>query len=202
MLLSIGAGIPCMGQNALDIEVSMRVRNAPLRMTLVRLADSHRVSFLLDRRVDPGQPVSLELQALPLHAAFDRVAEHAEIQTLTVGESVYLGPEQGVIALEQSLERTAQKLSALSPTIRRRYRRQAETHWPDATEPRAILNEMLAGQNLRLSSPANVPHDLWPAGSLSQAPLCDRLSLLLVGFGLDWMPDPEAPNSVLVFGHE
>lgn len=165
---------------------SLRVnwRGLTLRRAIERLEAASGVVVFVDRRIDPDSPLSIDTSgdAGDLLAS---IAEESGGGVSTLAGVYYLGPRRSARSLQTLHARAVSRTANLSPVGRKRYRRLATLSWPHRTSPRDVapLSELLAaGQAFR------VPHDLWRAKQLPPARLSEQLTLLLVGFGLDWRP--------------
>lgn len=185
-------------RRALETRVTVRLRDAPMRAALSRLAEAAGLVLWLDRRVDPDQPVVLEAQDEPIGDVFNLAAENAGCAVVCVGGLVYVGPREAVAELPAALDRRRVQVEATPRKTRRAFLHTQAMSWPELAQPRDLIERMLGEQRLRLDNPEAIPHDLWRAGALPEAPLADRLTILLYGFGLDWTPAEGTPRLVRI----
>src|SRR5688572_29087951 len=61
-------------ETALKQQYSIQLQERPLRPVLARLAQESGAAVFLDRRLDPDQPLSLEVSDMPLNQLYDRIA--------------------------------------------------------------------------------------------------------------------------------
>lgn len=168
----------------LQMAVSASWRNAPLAPALRRLAEVHSLPLWVDRRVDPGQRITLVSDAQPLGELLEAIAAQGGAGTAQLRGAVYFGPA-GVAA----------KLPALAADWRKdaapRLKRYGDSEWSRLTTPRELANQLAAEAGCTLLNPEAIPHDLLPAGALEATTSGDRLMLVLVGFDLRWRPTEE-----------
>jgi len=156
----------------------------PLRDGLGRLARDHRVAIFLDRRIDPGRPVSAAVDARSLSETLRDLANRLGLDVCMVGDVVYFGPSD-----------TAADLSALA-SLRRHELAKAERQfalalirpkplaWPRLTPPRDIVAGLADRYRIEVhDAEKHLPHDLWPEVQLPPVSFVDGLSLVLAGFG-------------------
>gem|GEM_PF-5984031 len=79
-------------KDALDRPVSLVWQDQAVRDGLRRLMTAQRVSILLDRRIDPGKTLNLQLRNVPLRDLLESVAAECGAQAVVVDSVVYLGP--------------------------------------------------------------------------------------------------------------
>ncbi len=168
--------------------ISVTWSGQPVREALQSLSEVHRVSVLLDRRVDPGRPVELVLSSVPLDEALGRLAVAAGCGYAQFGPVAYVGPQpvaERLRTLSAVLEETARKLPA---SLRERAQQRGSLAWPDLATPRGILEQLAATAGVDLGGLDQVPHDLWGAADLPPLSWMDRVLLVAVQFDL-W-PQP------------
>ena len=183
-------------EHKLSLPIQLRLRNAPLRDVLSRLSQATDQAIFVDRRVDPSVRIELEFSGKPLRDVLRAAAEQAECETAMLGSIVYFGPPQSARCLPELAVRCRHQIQTIPTHLRKKYLHEATTHWKRLAQPREVVNQMLRKQGLRLEDTNAIPHDLWPAGTLPEAPLADRLTLLLIGFELEWFPTPDNPRKV------
>ncbi len=159
-------------------------RDAPLRPAVQTLARANRVAVLIDRRIDPGQPLTLSPERTPLREIFHLVAEERGLSTGWIGPVLYFGPPKEGPRLETILELQRDGIRKLSAAARRPWLRTASISWQDFAEPRQLLQEIAEEGGLELSGLQQVPHDLWAAADLPPLSLVDRLGLVVGQYDL------------------
>ena len=176
----------------------VRLKNAPLGAALQRLSGAFGLPLWLDRRVDPTTVINLEERGATLGQLLARAAGQAGLGTALCGPVFYVGPPKEAERLREVTLRSRSLVRDLPPAVRRAYTRRGETVWPRLTEPRVVVEALLAQNGLRLQDSDAIPHDLWEGRELPSMPVADRLTLMLYGFGLEWAPSEEDPRVVRV----
>jgi hypothetical protein len=171
-------------EDALVESISLAWQGQNLRDGLRKLSKTKQVSIILDRRIDPSQQLTLQIQKRTLKAVLKVIATEARADISVLGNAVYVGPKGVASRLRTIEEIVASQLVSgkatiisvdASPQTRRRFEllaRQTLT-WPDLATPRELLDEVASRYALKIESADLVPHDLWgqatlPAGSASQ----------------------------------
>ncbi|NUQ62044.1 MAG: STN domain-containing protein [Pirellulales bacterium] len=160
-------------------------QDAPLLEAVTALARANRVALLIDRRVDPGQSLTLSPPPnLPLVEVFHRVAENHGLALGWIGPVIYLGPPEAGPRLETVLELRHDEVRKLPANARRPLMEAAPFHWADFAEPRELVRELARQGNVEVHGLEHIPHDLWRAADLP--PLCwiDRVGLIVGQFDL------------------
>ena len=186
----------------MDQPVGVAWSRTPLRDSLERLSVSvarpRRLAVMLDRRVDPGQKLDLELNDVPLREAIMQIAGHCDLGVSMFGPVVYIGPRHVT-------ERMRTLVALRNEDVRQLPRRQQRTfmqlrpwRWNELTTPRALLGSLEKEMGISIGGLARVPHDLWPAMDLPPLSLVDRLTLLGGAFDLTFRIAPNGRSVELV----
>lgn len=157
---------------------------APLRATLNKFSRAEQVALLIDRRVDPGQEIDAELQAVPVEAVFEQVAESRGLGLTRFGPVVYLGPPDVTARLRTLAEMRHDDVRRLPAPVAARLAESRPLAWDDFATPRAILERLAAEGRIEITGLDQIPHDLWAAADLPALPLVDRITLVAVQFDL------------------
>lgn len=171
-------------QQRLAEPVSLVWVGSPLRSALRGLSRAHRVAILIDRRVDPGQELALQVDDLPLERALRRVAEDRKLGVSLFGPAAYFGPAEVAARLRTIAALRTGEIRRLPPTSRQTFLRTAPLAWHDFAVPRELLAKLAAENSLAIRGLERVPHDLWAAAELPPLSLVDRLTLIAVQFDL------------------
>lgn len=171
----------------LERPISIARDRAELRPLLERVSQTRGVAIVLDRRVDPGTAIDLNVPPLRLRDALTEIAGHANCIAGVVGDTVFVGPRAGagplrtLIALrETELDDRAEQLGGRAFELRR-----ARTiAYEDLERPAELLQRIAAHWDLSVDGLEQVPHDLWAGGTLAGVNAADALSLVLVQFDL------------------
>lgn len=181
-----------------------------IREALKQLTESNRVSIVLDRRIDPTQPVSLALPATPLRDVIAALAKSVDAKAVVVGNVVYVGPTDSANKLRTLVELRKEELPKLATgpakkTDKSPWRNPAASlaqlrtfSWQDFDRPRDILKQVSDKLKIEIEGLDKLPHDLWAGSSLTQVTAIESLSLLLVQFGstFEFVPDRAAVRVV------
>ena len=137
---------------------------------------------MLDRRVDPGQKLELQLKETSLENALKAVADRCGIGMARLDSVVYLGPGNAsgqlraiAAAMERSVRRLPQKLQ-------QKYLQPQSLVWDDLATPRDLLAQLGTQNGIVISGLEQIPHDLWATADLPPLSLVNRLSLIAVQF--------------------
>lgn len=158
--------------------------NQPVREGLRQLAKLHRVAILLDRRIDPDQPVRLRVRQLPVGELIKQIAQQCGAETSLVGNVVYVGPPATAAKLRTLAAVRFDETQKLPDEVRRLVAARQPLVWPELTQPRELLGQLASEVRMTLAEPQLLPHDLWAGANLP--PMCwsDRMTLVLAQFDL------------------
>jgi hypothetical protein len=163
-----------------------------LRAALQNLSRTQQVALMIDRRVDPGRPVNLVVDQLPLGEVFERVAAQHDLGTCMLGPVAYFGPPDVVKRLRTLASLRAEEARKLPAEMARRLFQSKPLSWPDLGEPREVLEQLAGEARLELVGIDKAPHDLWAAAQLPPLSLVDRLTLIAIQFDLTFAVDSQA----------
>jgi hypothetical protein len=158
--------------------------NNPLRDAIGSLSRAQRVAILIDRRIDPGQKLSLNLQNVPLQTVLQMVAERCGLGIARLGAVVYLGPPpaaQRLRPLAAALEQAVRQLPAAS---QHKFLQSRPLRWEAFSTPRELLEQLGQQNGIPIAGLERVPHDLWAAADLPPLTLIERLTLITAQFDL------------------
>lgn len=179
-----GPDAPRAGRDASPWEsrVTLAWSGVPLRRALADLAASQHVAVLVDRRIDPGQQLKLELSDEPLHAALEKIATTIGGGVAILGDVVYLGPTDRAGQLRTLAMQLHERLAKLPPARRRAWLAPAALQWPELSTPRDLLKQLATEGGVALEGIDELPHDLWGESKTPPLSLVDRLLLVAVQF--------------------
>ena len=173
-------------------------RGAPLRQALETLALANRIPLLIDRRIDPGQSLTLSPENVPLIDAFRLVAEHCDLSIGRIGPVVYFGPREFGRRLEATVELRRDDVLQLSSAARRPWLKASPISWGDLTEPRQLLAGLAGEAGVEIDGLPQVPHDLWAAADLPPLSLVDRFGLIIGQYDLTLKISDDGRSAQLV----
>jgi hypothetical protein len=165
---------------------SVHWQRLPLGSAVERLRAISQVELFIDRRVDPGQRIDLELSDAPVDEIVAQLALASSLGNARIGRLYYLGPQQSAKRLAALVALRRRDVNSLPPEARASLLERRRIAWPQLTEPRGLVTRLLADHGWRLSNAERIPHDLWAAGALPPMALSDQLTLLLAGFDLTY----------------
>lgn len=164
-----------------------------LRDAIRQLRESHRLSILLDRRIDPDQPLDLTVPLMPVRDVLEALSAAVGAEMSIAGNVVYLGPAETAKKLRTLIELRKQDLnrilsnpaSSKSPWKNRpiSLTQPRTITWQDLDQPRELLKQFADGFQMEIEGIEQLPHDLWAGASLPQVSAIEGLSLVLVQFG-------------------
>jgi hypothetical protein len=172
-----------------DRTYSIALPETTLRRAIDRLATVSGMTAVLDRRVDPDRPVTLDARDLPLGQIWTHLAANCGLSVSWVGPVVYLGPPEAAAELRTLSALRRAEVANLPTELRSALATKKAVAWPDLEEPRSLLASWSAEAGLR-SAGDGMPHDLWPAARWPALSLVDRLTLLAIGFDRTFAVDP------------
>ncbi len=170
----------------------------PLRDALRGLSRDQRVAILIDRRVDPGQKLKLELDGEPLRAAFLEIARDRKLGLSMFGPVAFFGPPEVSSRLRTIAALRREAVQKLPAPVVRRFLQKRAWKWDDLAEPRELLAQLAKENGIRIEGLDRVPHDLWAAADLPPLSLIDRLTLVAVQFNVTFEVSPDGNTVRLV----
>lgn len=165
-----------------ESQVTLAWSGVPLRRALGDLAASQHVAVLVDRRIDPGQQIKLELSNEPLRAALEKIAATTGSGVAILGDVAYLGPADRAGQLRTLAMQLDDRLAKLPPARRRVWLVAARLACPELSTPRGLLEKLAADAGVSLHGIEELPHDLWAETETPSLPLVDRLLLVAIQF--------------------
>jgi hypothetical protein len=182
----------------LDQRVSIAWQQRGLRDGLSRVSQSFGVSIFLDRRIDPGQLLTLTVREVPLETLIKQAAHEAQSETSAIGAVTYVGPPTTASRLATLAAARRQDAAKLVGDAKVRLLRTEAWQWEELSEPRSLVTDLARRANILVVNADAIPHDLWPAASLPALPWTDRLTLLLAGFDLTFQLDNRGASVRLI----
>lgn len=182
-------------QMALPIGVTWS--QVPLRKALRELSERQRVAIVVDRRIDPEQPLEVRVQNEPLRTALEQIASQAKLGFSMIGPVAYFGPTEVTAKLRTVAALREDEAKKLRTANRGLLRLQA-WRWDDLTTPRELLDRLAQEAQVHIEGQERVPHDLWAGANLPPLAWCDRLTLIAAQFDLTFALDATGKVVALV----
>jgi len=155
-------------RQAWDKPLQPRVEGLSLREVLGTLCDNRKLAWMLDRRIDPDQPVSYTAGSAPLSAIMAALVEPFHAQAILLGDTVIVGPKESIQWLRTlaELQRVDLQRSGLPAARISQLSRPVAWHWEEASEPWKIVSEEVRRLSVEVQGLDKLPYDLWGSGSL------------------------------------
>lgn len=163
----------------------------PLRDWAARVTAIAGVPVIVDRRIDPTLPVTLDADGDPLGTVLDAVATAARADVEVLAASIRLVPPEAAGRAVAAESARSAELRRLPAADRTRLAAKAACEWHEAAEPRSLVEQLAADAGLRLTGLERIPHDHVAAGRLLPLSVAERIDAMLAHFDLraSWTPD-------------
>ena len=160
------------------------LEDTPLRRAFARLGGANPLPVLIDRRVDPTRPVSLERASTTIGRLARDLARRGDAHAAAVGGTVYVGPPDATARLFTLVRLRREELKELrgGRDVRLAVRERRDVRWDDLDRAADVVGRTAAAFNMKIANPEAVPHDLWAGATLSGVDGTEALSLVLIGF--------------------
>ncbi len=178
------------GRQGPQRSASIHWQDVPLRDGISRLKHLFDEAVFVDRRVDPGLRVNIDIEATSSEEVVRAIAADRELGVARLGSLVYLGPNAEAERLRGLAAARAQEVARLPAEYRSALSSKQSLSWPRLSEPRRLVSSMVEQRSWRLANAEIIPHDLWAAGELPELTLTDSLTILLIGFDLTFEVRP------------
>jgi hypothetical protein len=170
----------------------------PLRQALGALSRTQHVAVLIDRRVDPGQKLDLQLDEVPLAAILQEIARSRQLGVSLLEPVAYFGPPGVSLRLRTIAALRTAEIHRLPIGVQRKFLLPKRIAWDDFATPRDLLAQLAEQNELEIRGMDRVPHDLWAAADLPPLSLVDRLTLITVQFDLTFNVSRDGKTLTLV----
>jgi hypothetical protein len=168
----------------LNSRLSVTWQGQELIVVLERLSTTQGLTFWLDRRINPQQPVNSHHSNVTLREVLDRIATDHSLGWSMLDDIIYIGPTESANNLATLAARARQSLDNAPTDYRNRWLAVEPARWQQLSEPREVLETWFSDTGIKLSNSQVLPHDLWAARDLQPMSLADRAVLLLIGFNM------------------
>jgi len=179
-------------RSRLEWHVNVAFVERPFRSAVRSLSNGYQIGLLLDRRIDPDRPITLQLKDVSLKGVLEQLARQGEAELLWVGPVAYLAPVGKAWQALAAAETCEEILRLSAPTLAAEWRRPSPLSWPDFTVPRELLAQLGEEIGWKIIGLERIPHDLWAGAELPPITLFEKLGLLLAQFDLRPIPEPKA----------
>ncbi len=165
-----------------------------LREILQSISRAKKISFLLDRRIDPSRIRPISIDSVPLHVGIAQLAEQFEAKNAYLRNGLYIGPASSAAKLRTLIQLRSDELKAKATKVSPLRRSELNGHhllkWDNLDEPAAILQKIANRYDLELLGIELIPHDLWATATLPRANSAEAISVVLIQFDLTfrWLP--------------
>ncbi len=161
-------------------------QDKPIRDALRDLARQLRVALVLDRRVDPTRPVSLDGDRLSLREALASLAAQQGLGLAELGDTLYLGPAETARVLKTAAEIQRLAIASLPAARRVDLARARPVAWQDLESSSEVLTRLGRAAGIKVLNPEAVPEDLLWGEAFGNASAVEALALFLAQFGLGY----------------
>jgi len=166
----------------LDAEVRATWTRLPLRDWVDRAATMAGMPVVLDRRLDPQLPVTLDADGRPLRDVIATVATAASAAVDELAGSVRIVPTANAGRARKADRDRAARIAALPITVRRTVSQRRPWRWPAGARPRDLVVAAATEAGVEIAGIDSIPHDHFPAADLPALSLAERVDLVLAHF--------------------
>lgn len=174
------------GPNRVERRATIQWQRVTLQNALGRLHEVFDEPVFVDRRTDPSQRVSLEIEDATLSDVLQALSAAASLGYSKLQQLRYIGPTAAAEQLRTVAEVRRAEADRLPASMRASLELKQSLTWPRLTEPRQLITKLVERRGWRIGRAERIPHDLWTAGELPAMALTDQLTVLLLGFDLTY----------------
>ena len=160
--------------------------NTTLRAAIESFSRSNQIAVVLDRRIDADASFSLSVANDTVDVAIKKIAQRAEVGSSLLGPVVYFGPRPAAESLKTLAAIRRDEIKDAPLALRKLLAQSRKLFWPELAEPRELVTQLAKEVRLDVQGLNQIPHDLWLANSLPPLVWTDRMTLLLIQFGLTY----------------
>lgn len=176
-------------EKALTEPVSCSAQRMPLLRQLEDIQRQSGVCLILDRRLDPSVPISLQTGFLPRRDLLKQLAALIpDTSAAFTGEYVYIAPTASARRLPLLLQLVEQQSATWkrlpAATIPRRALLPVRPSWERPAVPSEVLVQAAQNADIRLANPEVIPHDVWNSAELPAMSFPELACLVLNQFDL------------------
>jgi hypothetical protein len=173
-------------------------QRVPLHDAIGRLRALFDETVFVDRRVDPGMRVTLDIESASAEDVVAAIASGKDLGVSRLGSLVYLGPATAANQLRAVSAARSNDAARLSAEVRATITKKQPTTWHRLSEPRGLIKSAIEHRGWQLANAEAIPHDLWSAGELPDLSMAEQLTVLLIGFDLTFEVRPNERSIVIV----
>jgi hypothetical protein len=164
--------------------VSGSWRGVPLRSLAERVSETAGVAVVVDRRLDPSTPLTLDAEALPAGDLLRRAASEAGCGLAVARHAVRFVPEALVPRVEAGDRAAARAEAAASAGLRHRLARSATLAWESGSRPADLVATLAESAGIGVEGLDQIPHDHLPEARYPPLPLGESVALVLGHYDL------------------
>ena len=154
----------------------------PLRETLGHFAKINNIGFMLDRRVDPGTPLTLDLKQVTVREVLEQAAAQCGLGFCELNTVAWLGPPDAAEQLLLLIALRSEQLAKL-PKAKRDAMLLPRLFRAEAFDtPIATLQRLSGETGFDGTMFDRLPHDVWLEIDFPNESACAVFSMLLIGF--------------------
>ncbi len=158
-----------------------------LRDEVLLLARQCRMAALLDRRIDPNQPVHLRAKQLTFEQVLWQLGTRDRWAVAQLPNVFYIGPPTAALALPELLAELRSQIqrSPLPDDIKKKLMAERPlSSGGECSAPRDWVESLARDAGVTLTNLERIPHDWWAPLDWPPLPVYQQVALLLVGFDL------------------
>jgi len=173
-------------------------QGVPLRDAIGRLKPLFDEAVFVDRRVDPGLRVTLDIEASSAEQVVGALAIEQKLGVARLGKLIYLGPIAAADELRAIAGLRGKEVARLPAELRTSLAGKKRLTWSRLAEPRLLVASIAEENGWRVAQAERIPFDLWAAGELPELTAAEQLTVLLLGFDLTFELRPDERTIVIV----
>jgi hypothetical protein len=140
--------------------------------------------LVLDCRVDPTTPITLNAKGLTPEQLLDAISERCGAEVVILTECVRLAPAGRRAALQAAEETRAAEAAAAPARLRRSLAERQATDWLPGATPREVVTRLAEAANAPITGLELIPHDHLRAVAVPRMSRGAVLDLVLAGYDL------------------
>jgi|GEM_PF-2209655 len=178
---------------------SMTWMEAELRTELQMASRNTGIAVLVDRRLDPGQKISLALQNVSFEQFLWNIAEQSGAGVIRLDTLYYLAPPETIATIQQRLRNleNASNHPGLNPLMQKALQRRIPVRSELPFEPQALISGICKDCGIPVRGLELIPHDFWAPIDLPHTKIPEIVSILVAGFKLEITVSENGDLSIL-----